>query len=468
MATYAIGDLQGCYDPFRKLLDQIDHLFPEAELLPVRLAPQDPEPGDETKMASLPVHLSVPEVAGGASAAAWHRVRPTLLTTWAAAAVVLIVAGWGLRNLVALTERRTQFAYTVTHELRTPLTTFRLYTDMLSAGLVPEKSKQEYLDTLNRESIRLSNLVEGGEFKKVIRDLLESVRAGKSLSGAMAEYPDVFPRLYVNMVLAGESGGVLESVLRQLNDFMERSLQFREELKTALTYPISLAVVAGLSLIVLFLYVIPKFSLIFEDVSGALPWITVLVIGLSSALSRYGWIVLIFLIVGSAGAMFYIRTPDGRFQWDSFQLRIWLVGDLLRKVEVARFTQTLAALLRGGVPLLDALGTVQGVIGNRVMQQALSRVQTRVKEGKGMIGPLTESGVFPPLALHMIAVGEETGKLEEMLANVADYYDVEVKRSTKRLTSMLEPALILGMGLIVGVVVISILMAIFSIHDLPF
>ncbi len=321
---------------------------------------------------------------------------------------------------------------------------------------------------LDRSLAVLSNLVEGDEFKKVIRNLLESVRAGKSLSGAMAEYPDVFPKLYVNMIMAGESGGVLESVLRQLNDFMERSLQFREELKTALTYPISLAVVAGLSLIVLFLYVIPKFALIFEDVSGALPWITILVIGLSSALSRYGWIVLIFLIVGAVGAVFYIRTPDGRFQWDRFQLRIWLVGDLLRKVEVARFAQTLAALLRGGVPLLDALGTVQGVVGNRVMQQALSKVQTRVKEGKGMIGPLTESGVFPPLALHMIAVGEETGKLEVMLANVADHFDLEVKRSTKRLTSMLEPALILGMGLIVGVVVVSILMAIFSIHDLPF
>ncbi len=321
---------------------------------------------------------------------------------------------------------------------------------------------------LDRSLAILSNLVEGGEFKKVIHDLLESVRAGKSLSGAMAEYPGVFPKLYVNMVLAGESGGVLESILRQLNDFMERSLQFREELKSALTYPISLAVVAGLSLIVLFLYVIPKFSLIFEDVSGALPWITILVIGLSSALSRYGWIVLIFLIVGAAGAVFYIRTPDGRFQWDRFRLRIWLVGDLLRKVEVARFAQTLAALLRGGVPLLDALGTVQGVVGNRLMQQALSRVQTRVKEGKGMIGPLTESGVFPPLALHMIAVGEETGKLEGMLANVADHYHLEVKRSTKRLTAMLEPALILGMGLIVGVVVVSILMAIFSIHDLPF
>ena len=144
-----------------KLLDQIDHLFSEVELLPIRVTSETPEPGDETKMASLPVHLSVPEVAGGAAAAAWQRVRPTLLTMWAAAAAVLIVAGLGLRNLVALTERRTQFAYTVTHELRTPLTTFRLYTDMLSAGLVPEKSKQEYLDTLNRESIRLSNLVEG-------------------------------------------------------------------------------------------------------------------------------------------------------------------------------------------------------------------------------------------------------------------------------------------------------------------
>ena len=321
---------------------------------------------------------------------------------------------------------------------------------------------------LDRSLAVLSNLVEGDEFKKIIRNLLESVRAGKSLSGAMAEYPDVFPRLYVNMVQAGESGGVLESILRQLNDFMERSIQFREELKSALTYPVSLAVVAGLSLIVLFLYVIPKFALIFEDVSGALPLVTTLVLGFSTALSRYGWVVLVFLIVGAAGGVFYIRTPDGRIQWDGFRLRIWLVGDLLRKVEVARFAQTLAALLRGGVPLLDALGTVQSVVGNRLMQQALSRVQTRVKEGKGMIGPLTESGVFPPLALHMIAVGEETGKLEEMLANVADHYDQEVKRSTKRLTSMLEPALILGMGLIVGVIVVSMLMAIFSINDLPF
>jgi general secretion pathway protein F len=145
-----------------------------------------------------------------------------------------------------------------------------------------------------------------------------------------------------------------------------------------------------------------------------------------------------------------------------------MVGDLMRQLEVARFARTLGALLKGGVPLLEALGTVQGVVGNRLIARAIAQVQVRVREGKGMVQPLTESGLFPPLALHMIAVGQETGRLEGMLASVADHFDQEVKRTTKRLTSLLEPALILGMGLVVGVVVISMLTAIFSINDLPF
>ncbi|MFQ5850841.1 MAG: type II secretion system F family protein [Candidatus Binatia bacterium] len=321
---------------------------------------------------------------------------------------------------------------------------------------------------LDRSLSVLSDLVEGEEFKKIMRGLLEGVRAGKSLSATMAGHPEVFPRLYVNMVRAGESGGVLENVLPYLADYLERSLEIREDLKSALTYPVSLALVAGLSLIILFIYVIPKFALIFEDVKQALPWVTTLVIDLSYGLSRYGWFVLLLSLIGCAGGIFYIRSPEGRLHWDRLKLRIWIVGDLLCKIEVARFARTLGALLRGGVPVLDALGTVKGVVGNRLVERAISHVQTRVKEGKGMVGPLTESGVFPPLALHMIAVGEETGRLEMMLANVADHYDREVKRSTKRLTSLLEPALILGMGLVVGVVVISMLMAIFSVHDLPF
>jgi len=199
-----------------------------------------------------------------------------------------------------------------------------------------------------------------------------------------------------------------------------------------------------------------------------LPWITMLVIDFSYALSRYGWIVLILLLLLGVATVFYVRSPEGRLQWDRFRLRLWIVGDLLREIEAARFSRTLSALLRGGVPLLDALGTVRGVMGNRLVERAIAQVQTRVKEGKGMVAPLTESGVFPPLALHMIAVGEETGKLEGMLASVAAHYDQEVKRTTKRLTALLEPALILSMGLVIGLVVISMLLAIFSIHDLPF
>lgn len=331
------------------------------------------------------------------------------------------------------------------------------FSTLLSAGL-----------PLDRSLSILANLVPGEEFKRTIRLLLESVRAGRPLAASMAEHPDVFPRLYVNMIRAGESGGILEGVLRHLVEYLERTISLREDLKSALTYPLLLATVAGLSLIVLFIYVIPRFALIFKDINQALPWMTLLLINFSYGLTRYGWLALLLIVIGAIGGAFYIRNPEGRLQWDRWRLRLWLLGDLLCKLEVARFARTLAALLKGGVPLLEALGTVQGVVGNRVLAQAIGQVQKKVKEGKGMVGPLTESGAFPDLAVHMIAVGEETGRLEGMLVTVAEYYDQEVKNVTKRLMSLLEPALILGMGLVVGVVVISMLMAIFSINDLPF
>jgi type II secretion system protein F len=321
---------------------------------------------------------------------------------------------------------------------------------------------------IDRSLSILGNLIEGGEFAKVLGILLEAVRAGKSLAASMGEHPEVFPKLYVDMIRAGEAGGILEGVLRYLTDYLQGTLALKEDVKSALIYPMILATAAGVSLIVLFVYVIPRFSAIFKDVSKALPWITKVVIGLSQALADYGWIVLLLFIVGVTGAVFYIRTPEGRNEWDRVSLRLWLVGDLLRKFETARFARTLSALLKGGVPLLEALGTVQGVVGNRLLARAISQVQVRVREGKGMARPLGESGLFPPLALNMIAVGEETGKLEGMLAEVAGFYDQEVKRTTKRLTSLLEPLLILGMGLVIGIVVISMLLAIFSINDLPF
>ncbi len=321
---------------------------------------------------------------------------------------------------------------------------------------------------LDRSLAILGGLIEGGELSKVLRSLVEAVRAGKSLAVSMGEHPDVFPRIYVNMIRAGEAGGILEAVLRYLTEYMENTLALKEDVKSALIYPAILGGAAGVSLIVLFLFVIPRFSTIFEDVGESLPWITKGVIGFSQLLNQYGWIALLVIVAAVAGGIYYTRTPEGRSEWDRLCLRAWLIGDLVRKFETARFARTLSSLMKGGVPLLEALGTVQGVVGNRLMARAIAQVQVRVREGKGMGEPLSESGLFPPLALNMIAVGEETGKLEVMLAEVAAYYDQEVKRTTKRLTSLLEPALILGMGLIIGVVVVSMLLAIFSINDLPF
>jgi general secretion pathway protein F len=321
---------------------------------------------------------------------------------------------------------------------------------------------------LDRSLSILGGLIEGGEFSKILRSLVEAVRAGKSLAASMGEHPDVFPKIYVNMIRAGEAGGILESVLRYLAEYLESTLALKEDIKSALIYPAILGSAAGVSLIVLFLFVIPKFATIFRENGRALPLITKLVIDLSQILAQYGWVILAVLCAAVAGAVSYVKSPEGRSEWDRLSLRMWLLGDLVRKFETARFSRTLAALLKGGVPMLEALGTVQGVLGNRLLSRAISQVQVRVREGKGMARPLSESGLFPALALNMIAVGEETGKLDSMLAEVANYYDQEVKRSTKRLTSLLEPMLILGMGLIIGIVVISMLLAIFSINDLPF
>jgi general secretion pathway protein F len=328
---------------------------------------------------------------------------------------------------------------------------------LLSAGL-----------PLDRSLSILGNLIEGAEMSKVLRALVEAVRAGKSLAAAMGEHPDVFPRIYVNMIRAGETGGIMEGVLRHLTEYMEGTLALKEDIKSALIYPAFLAAASGASLLVLFLFVIPKFALIFHDNRKALPWITTAVIEFSQMLSQYGWVILLAGLAAVLGGIFYVRSPEGRAEWDRLSLRAPLFGELVRKFETARFSRTLGALLRGGVPMLEALGTVQGVLGNRLLARAVSQVQVRVREGKGMARPLSESGLFPPLALNMIAVGEETGKLDGMLAEVAAYYDQEVKRTTKKLTALLEPALIVGMGLVIALVVISMLLAIFSINEIPF
>ena len=321
---------------------------------------------------------------------------------------------------------------------------------------------------LDRALSVLNGLTEKEELKKAVSQILRAVQQGKSLAEALGEFPKIFPPLYVNMVKAGEIGGFLDTTLQRLAEYMDRAQQVQDEIKSALTYPILLTATGGLSIIVLLTYVLPKFTAIFGDLGKALPMSTQILLGISNGLRSYWWL-LLFIGVGVWFAWRqYLATPQGRFLWDRWRLRLWVFGVLLRKREVGRFARTLGTLLKSGVPLLQALEVVQDVAGNEMVSRALKEVRVGVREGQGIAAPLGRSGVFPTLSLQMVSVGEETGRLDEMLMRVAEYYERDTYNQVKRLTSLLEPVLILVMGLAVGFVVISMLSAVFQINDISF
>jgi general secretion pathway protein F len=321
---------------------------------------------------------------------------------------------------------------------------------------------------LDRALSVLAGLTTKEELKKAVGEILRAVQQGKSLAEALAEYPKIFPPLYINMVKAGELGGFLDTALQRLAEYLERSQQVQDEIKSALTYPILLTFVGGASVIILLTYVLPKFAVIFGDLGQALPTSTRILLGISNGLRSYWWVLVLMGIGIWLGIRQYLATPQGRFAWDRLRLRLWLFGQLLTKREVGRFARTLGTLLKSGVPLLQALEVVQDVVENQMISRALREVRVGVREGQGIAGPLGRSGVFPTLALQMVSVGEETGRLDEMLMRVAEYYERDTYNQVKRLTSLLEPALILVMGLAVGFVVISMLSAVFSINDVSF
>ncbi len=321
---------------------------------------------------------------------------------------------------------------------------------------------------LDRALSVIAGLTEKVALKKAVGHILRSVQQGKSLAEALMEYPKIFPPLYVNMVKAGELGGFLDTALQRLAEYLERSQQVQDEIKSALTYPILLTIVGGLSVVVLLTYVLPKFAVILGDLGQALPTSTRILMGISQGLRAYWWGLVLMGIGGWLGMKRYLATPQGRFVWDRWRFHLVILGQLLCKREVARFARTLGTLLKSGVPLLQALEVVQEVAGNEMVRRALQAVRVGVREGHGIAGPLSRSGVFPTLALQMVSVGEETGRLDEMLVRVAEYYERDSYNQIKRLTSLVEPLLILVMGLIVGFVVISLLTAVFSINDVPF
>jgi general secretion pathway protein F len=319
---------------------------------------------------------------------------------------------------------------------------------------------------LDRAMTVLIGIAEEGEVKKLLTRIQEKVRGGSSFADALEAQGGVFSRLYLNMVRAGEAGGSLEVVLGRLSDFMERSKALRDSVKSALIYPIILMTVAGLSVAILLTFVVPQFQQLFEDAGEALPLATQIVIAVGDGLRHYWWVGLLLILLLVMLIKQQMSRPQSRYRWDGWVLRLPLVGDLVAKVEMARFARTLGTLLHNGVSLLMALSIVKETLTNRVMVGAISEVAENLKAGEGLADPLMEAGVFPKLAVHMIRVGEETGQMDDMLLEVADTYDGEVQATVKHMLSLLEPALILGLGVIIAGIIMSILVAILSLNNL--
>ncbi|MEW6466012.1 MAG: type II secretion system F family protein [Pseudomonadota bacterium] len=326
---------------------------------------------------------------------------------------------------------------------------------LLRAGLPLDRSLEILISLAASEPVRT-----------LLSQVRDDVRGGASLSAAMEARRGVFSRFYISMLRAGEAGGALDVVLERLSEFMERSRELRETVQSALIYPAILVAVAVLSVVVLLVWVVPQFSAMFESSGKALPLPTQIVIAAGDFVAHWWWA----LILGGAGLWWWfsrqMQEPGSRMVWDRRFLRLPLLGDLIAKVEVARMSRTLGTLLGNGVSLLTALSIVRETLGNRVLSESLGAVAAQLKEGKGLGKPLMETGLFPKLSVHMVMVGEETGKLQEMLLRVADVYDREVRSAVKRMLSLLEPVLILGLGLVIGAIIMSILVAILSVNDL--
>jgi general secretion pathway protein F len=315
----------------------------------------------------------------------------------------------------------------------------------------------------------LSTLIEQMEhaaLKRVLSHVRQQVREGRSLADALQAHPRVFSSIYINMVRAGEESGTLETVLARLADYSEDQARLLRTVQSALTYPLLMVVVASAILLFLLAYVVPQVTRIFSDTGQKLPLVTRLLIGLSSFLADYWWLLLVVGASGMLGSARLFRTPKGREWCDRLLLRLPWVGRLLQRLSVARVARTLSTLLASGVPLLSALGIVTHLVSNTLLRRALEEARASVQEGESLATPLKRSGLFPALFIQMITVGERSGELEGLLTRTAEAYDEEVATALARLTSLLEPLTILVMGGVVLFIVLAILLPIFELNQL--
>jgi type II secretion system protein F len=333
------------------------------------------------------------------------------------------------------------------------LATFnRQLADLLSSGI-----------PLVRALGIIQNQTTNDTLVQIIAQIAQDVAGGDSLAEAMAKHPRVFSKLYVAMVRSGEAGGMLDVVLSRLADFAEAEAEVRAKIKSALAYPVVM-VVAGIGAVtILMTVVMPKILKIYGELNQTLPWPTRILIGISDSLRTYFPFVALAVAGIVAGAWHVIKTPEGKRTVDRLIVRVPLLGPMIVKREIANFARTLGSLLHNGVSILPALDIVHEVLTNSVVADEVAKIPEHVTQGEGVAGPLKKSKIFPPVVVNMIAIGEETGRLDEVLLKVSRSYEMEVERAVKTLTSLIEPLIILGMGVVVGFIVIAMLLPIFSI-----
>ena len=308
--------------------------------------------------------------------------------------------------------------------------------------------------------------VDSARQKRILSQVRERVVEGGTLADALKAHPRVFNELYVNMVRAGEASGALDIVLLRLADYTERAAQLRTKVRSALTYPTLMAIAGGSILLFLLSYVVPKITRIFQETQQSLPMMTLVLLAISGAAQRYWWLIVGLTLAAVIAVRVSTRTPAGRLRFDRTVLRLPYAGKLLKKVALARFSRTLSTLLDGGIPLLPSLDIVKNVVTNTVLRNAIEDGRNSIREGHSVAEPLRKSGVFPPLLVHMIAVGEKSGELESMLARAADAYDNEVEASVNSLSSIMEPMIIIFMGAIVMFIVFAVMLPIFELNEL--
>ena len=301
------------------------------------------------------------------------------------------------------------------------------------------------------------------QFKRILTKIREDVEGGSTFAASIKRHPAVFTSLYMSMVEAGEAGGFLDTVLNRLAGYIEKSMTLRRKVKGAMIYPATIITVAVAVVIFLLIFVIPTFKSLFEGFGAALPLPTRIVLEVSRLVKTHLLAGLGTLVGAVFGLRFYYRTEKGKKVIDSLLLRLPVIGQLIRKVSVAKFTRTLGTLVSSGVPILDGLNITARVAGNKVVEEAILETRSSIAEGKTIADPLGASGIFPPMVVQMISVGEQTGALDSMLAKIADFYDAEVDQAVANLTTLLEPIMIVFLGVVVGGVIIAMYLPIFKL-----